>query len=115
MVSSVLCALTFQTSAYAAAARRESWGSVRFWGADLLTLAALARQATVRRQTRGSRELPGRCEFRRQRGGRSKVHLVRRLAREGRMWHLGIVLIDVAVPTREARWALNFRIATADS
>ena len=61
----------------------------------MVTPAALARQPMVRRQTRGSREVPGRCELGRQVGGRAKVRLVRRLAREGRVRHLRVVLLDV--------------------
>lgn len=38
-----------------------------------------------------SRELPGRCELGQQVSDRAEVDLVRRLAGDGRVWHLGIL------------------------
>jgi hypothetical protein len=56
----------------------------------LLTKAAVAGHRSVRRKTRHPRLLPGRCQLRGQVGSRPDVHLVRGLAMESRMGHLGI-------------------------
>jgi hypothetical protein len=86
---------TFHTPAYARASVWESWRNPRFGRAGLLADAMVAGQRSVGGETRGSRLVPGRSKLGRQVDGHAKVHLIRRLAREGRMWHLGVVLLDV--------------------
>jgi len=61
----------------------------------MLAEACLASQRAVGGKTRVPRPGSGRCKLDWQVGGRAKVDLVRRLAREGGMGYLGVVLLDV--------------------
>ena len=82
---------------YATAPTLESRGNLHDGKDGLLTKAAVAGHRSVRRKTRRPRLLPGRCQLRGQVGSSAEVHFVRCLAREGRVWHLGVVLLDVEV------------------
>ena len=63
----------------------DSHGNFRFERGDLHTQAPIPRQPAVCCQTRRSREVPGRVAIGLEVGGRAAVHLVRRLAHEGRV------------------------------
>jgi hypothetical protein len=63
--------------------------------ANLLAEACLARQRAVAGETRGACVALGCHELGGQVGGGAEVRLIWRLAREGRVWHLGVVLLDV--------------------
>jgi len=79
---------------YATAAALKSWRTWRCGKAGLLTAALVASHRPVRCETVRPRLAPGHRQLRRQVGSGAKVHLVRGLAGEGRMWHLGVVLLD---------------------
>ena len=89
-----LRARTFRTFTYARATVLKSWRNWRCGKAGLLTAAQVAGHRPVRCKTLRPRFAPGCRQLRRQVDRRAEVHLVRGLAGERRMWHLGVVLLD---------------------
>ena len=89
-----LCTRPFRTKVYATAAVLKSWRNRRFRRTGWLATALAASHRAVRCKTLRPRLAPGRRQLRRQVDRGAKVDLVRGLAGEGRMWHLGVVLLD---------------------
>ncbi len=89
-----LCAQTFRRKAYATASALKSWRNWRFGKAGLLTAAPVASHRAIRCKTLRPRLAPGRHQLRRRVDSGAEVHFIRGLARECRMWHLGVVLFN---------------------